>query len=178
MTQVAVVSNVLAFKNRREMDPLVGPRVERQRARKGWTQAVLAQKAGVATNTVNGLENGKSTRWPQFQKIAAALGVTTKALQTGEDLPEDNPLAKKLRLSDEALRIGKRFQEADTEIRLAVDRLLRAGNRDPMFRLWQRIEALNDARRRETLFSSLAQHEQAVADEKRARAAKRKPTQP
>lgn len=173
MQQVTVVSNVLAFKNRREMDPLVGPRVVRQRDRKGWTQEVLAQKAGVATNTVNGLENGKNTRWPQFQKIAAALGVTTEALQSGHGLPEDNPFAKKLRLSDEALRIGKRFQEAETEIRLAVDQLLRNGNRNPMFRLWQRIEGL-DARRRETLLLSLAQDEKALADERRAKTEKRK----
>lgn len=172
--QVAVVTNVLSFKNRREMDPLVGPRVLQLRERKGWTQELLAKQAGVATNTVNGLENGKQTRWKQFEKIAVALGVTTKALQTGDGLPEHNPLAKKLRLSDEALRIGKRFQEADTDVRLAVDKLLRAGNRDPMFRLWHRIEAL-DARRRETLLLSLAKHEKTLAEERRARTSKRKP---
>lgn len=177
MQQLGVVSNVLAFKNGREMDPLVGPRVVRQRERKGWTQQGLAKEAGVAPNTVNGLENGKNTRWEKFQKIAIALGVTTTALQTGEGLPEDNPLSKKLRLSDEALRIGKRFQDADTDVRLAVDQLLRAGNRDPMFRLWQRVEAL-DAHRRETLLLSLTQHEKSLAEERRARANKRKPKKP
>jgi transcriptional regulator with XRE-family HTH domain len=135
---------------------------------------MLAKEAGVAPNTVNGLENGKQTRWEKFQKIATALNVTTDALLTGNGLPVDNPLAKKLRLSDEALGIAKRFQEAETQIRLAVDQLLRAGTRDPMLRWWQRIEAL-DAARRETLLLDLVQNEKALADERRSRSRKRQP---
>ena len=58
------------------IDPKVSERVRDLRRRKHWRQADLAQAAGVATNTVGGLERGRQTRWPQFEKIAAAFGLT------------------------------------------------------------------------------------------------------
>jgi transcriptional regulator with XRE-family HTH domain len=159
------------------VDPLVAARVKALRERKGWKQADLAAAAGVATNTVGGLERGRQTRWPKFVKIAGALRVTTHALQTGEGLTDDNPLLKKLRLSDEDLRIAKRFHDAETAIRLLVERLLRVGERDPMLVLWNRVEHLR-GRRKDTLLQSLTEHEKAQAAEDAAKSGRRKPKKP
>src|SRR5580765_5602055 len=123
MPHLTVVTRQQTLNNARVVDPLVGARIVQLRQRKGWRQKDLAARAGVAPNTVAGLEHGKQTRWAKFEQIATALGVTTHALQTGEGLSDDNPLAKKLRLSDEALRIGKRYQDAETEVRLLIGRL-------------------------------------------------------
>jgi hypothetical protein len=122
---------------------------------------------------VAGLEHGKQTRWAKFEQIAAALGVTTHALQTGDGLGEDNPRAKKLRLTDEALRIGKRYQDAETDIRLLIGRLLH-GQRDPGLILWERFERLS-ARRKETLLLALAEHERQQAEETAHKRKTRKP---
>lgn len=167
-----VVSRRSASDNDHVIDPLVAARVRKLREQKGWRQSDLAKKAGVATNTVGGLEHGKQTRWIPFEKIARALGTTPEALQRGEGISEDNPLLRKL--TDEDLRIGNDYHDAETPIRLAVERLLRLGAHDPMFRLWLRVEQLDD-RRRETVLQALEQHEKALTEE---RAAKNKPKKP
>jgi transcriptional regulator with XRE-family HTH domain len=97
MPHLTVVTRQQTLNNARVVDPLVGARIVQLRQRKGWRQKDLAARAGVAPNTVAGLEHGKQTRWAKFEQIATALGVTTHALQTGEGLSDDNPLAKKLR---------------------------------------------------------------------------------
>ena len=177
MPPVPVVPAWQTFNNERVTDPLAGPRIKQLREAKGWTQAQLAKEAGVAANTVGGLENGRQTRWEQFAKICIALGVSPQAVLTGFGLPEDYSLLRRAKLSDEAIRVGKRYQLADTVVRLAVEQLLRAGNRNPMLRLWQRLEAL-DPQRKETLLLSLAQHEQSFAEERRAKSGKSKPPKP
>jgi len=174
MLQLTVASRSQTLNNERVIDPLVRGRVTALRERKGWTQAYLAEQAGVATNTVGGLEGGRQTRWKQFEDIARALGVTTHALQTGDGLTEDNPLVKKLRLTDEALRIAKKFQEAETDLRLIVAQLLKLGTRDPMVLHWHRVQGLS-AHRRETLLLSLAEHEKLQAEERAKAAGKLKP---
>lgn len=172
MRLLDVVSRQLPSDNARVIDPLVAARVRNLRERRGWKQADLAKRAGVATNTVGGLEHGRQTRWIQFEKIARALGTTPDAIQRGEGVTEDNPLLKKL--NDEDLRIGNQYHDAETPIRFVVEQTLRLGARDPMVHLWMRFEQL-DPRRRETFLQSLEQHEKALAEE---RAAKNKPKKP
>ena len=168
MHQLTVVRHRPTAHNDRVIDPLVGARVRQLRDQKLWRQHDLAATAGVAVNTVLGLEHGKQTRLENFQKIAHALGTTTHALLTGEGLPDENPLSKGLKLSDEAVRVAQRFQNAETPIRLIVARLLKMGSCDPMLVLWHRVDGLT-ARRRETVYSLLAQQEKLTAAERRDR---------
>lgn len=166
MRHLTVVRPTPTGDNHQVIDPLVGARVRQVRERKLWRQHDLAEAAGVATNTVGGLEHGKQTRWSNFQKIADALGVTTHALLTGEGFLDDNPLADGLNLSDEAVRTAQKFQAAETPIRLIITRLLKAGSRDPMLLLWDRLEHLSP-HRKETVLLTLQQQEKLAAEERR-----------
>lgn len=63
------------------MSPLT-LRIKELRERRGWSQAELARRAGVAQPIVNRLERGK-TRTPSLdnlEKLADALGVSPRAL--------------------------------------------------------------------------------------------------
>lgn len=183
MRHLAVVLRPKSLNNERvKVDPLVRARVTILRERKGWTQAELAAEAGVATNTVGGLEKGRNTRKPQYEAIVAALGVTPRALETGDGLTVDNPIVKGLRISDEALRWGKKYQEADTDIRLAAAQLLKLAHQDPMLILWLRLygpHGLN-AHRRETVLISIDTQEKSQAAERAEKdaAARRKRKKP
>jgi transcriptional regulator with XRE-family HTH domain len=157
--------------NESVIDPLVRARVTKLREDKGWTQAHLARAAEVATNTVGGLEGDRHTRPAQLTRIAAALQVSLQALRTGAGLDE-NPFTKKLKLSDEDLRMAKRFHDAETEIRLATLRLLAAGRHDPMFTLWTRLQSLDETRR-DFLLKALSEYEEALAREKAEKANRR-----
>jgi putative transcriptional regulator len=173
MQHLRVVSSEHALNNEGVIDPLMRARVTRLREEKGWTQAELATAAHVATNTVGGLEGGRHTRRIPLAKIAQALEVSVKALQTGEGLADENPFRKKFKLTDEALRMAKRFQDAETEIRLAAVRLLMAGRHDPMLMLWERVQNL-DADRREQLMKALALYERSLEEEKAEKRSKKK----
>ena len=62
--------------------PDIGERVENARRLRMWTQARLAQEAGVSPTTVSGIETGKVGR-PHFGtlgKLARALGVAPEEL--------------------------------------------------------------------------------------------------
>src|SRR5829696_382505 len=62
--------------------PDIGERVENVRRLRMWTQARLAQEAGLSTTTVSGIETGKIRR-PHFGtlgKLARALGVAPEEL--------------------------------------------------------------------------------------------------
>ena len=62
--------------------PDIGERVENVRRLRMWTQARLAQEAGLSTTTVSGIETGKIGR-PHFGtlgKLARALGVAPEEL--------------------------------------------------------------------------------------------------
>ena len=70
--------------------PDIGERVQNLRRLRMWTQARLAQEAGVSPTTVSGIETGKIGR-PHFGtigKLALALGVAPEELldsrETGE----------------------------------------------------------------------------------------------
>jgi len=72
----------------------IGERVENIRRLRMWTQARLAQKAGVSPTTVSGIETGKIGR-PHFGtlgKLARALGVAPEELLgSGEPVEQQGP---------------------------------------------------------------------------------------
>jgi transcriptional regulator with XRE-family HTH domain len=65
---------------------VVGARLAALRERRMWTQARLAEEAGVSPTTVSGIESGRISR-PHFgtlRKLAGALGVGSEELLSGE----------------------------------------------------------------------------------------------
>ena len=62
--------------------PDIGERVEHIRRLRMWTQAKLAQEAGVSPTTVSGIETGKIGRshYGTIGKLALALGVAPEEL--------------------------------------------------------------------------------------------------
>ncbi len=73
----------------------IGERVENIRRLRMWTQARLAQKAGVSPTTVSGIETGKIGR-PHFGtlgKLARALGVAPEELLDSREPVEQQGLA-------------------------------------------------------------------------------------
>ena len=65
----------------------LGRNVARVRERRMWTQARLAEEAGVSPTTVSGIENGRIGR-PHFgtvRKLARALGVEAEELVSGSE---------------------------------------------------------------------------------------------
>jgi len=64
------------------MQDSLGQRIRRARVRHGITQAELARRIGVSTNTMNNIETGETPdpRASRIKAIAEVLGVTTDAL--------------------------------------------------------------------------------------------------
>lgn len=63
-----------------------------------WTQARLAEEAGVSPTTISGIESGRISR-PHFgtlRKLARALGVEPGELVAGEHAEEGRPAALSL----------------------------------------------------------------------------------
>lgn len=66
---------------------LLGKKVVLIRERRMWTQARLAEEAGVSPTTVSGIESGRIER-PHFgtvRKLAGALGVEAEELASGPE---------------------------------------------------------------------------------------------
>jgi len=57
------------------------PHLRAWRARRALTQNELAERAGVARNTVARTERGEVARFPTVRKFAEALGITVEQLQ-------------------------------------------------------------------------------------------------
>jgi transcriptional regulator with XRE-family HTH domain len=78
----------------------IGERVENVRRLRMWTQARLAQEAGVSPTTVSGIETGKIGR-PHFGtlgKLALALSVAPEELLgSRESIEEQGPVPLSLR---------------------------------------------------------------------------------
>lgn len=71
--------------NRGLMEPtgnLIGERVERARKRKGWSIARLARETGVALNTIQAIEEGRTAKSKHLPKIAQLLEVPLSELDT------------------------------------------------------------------------------------------------
>lgn len=119
---------------RNEAAARIGALVCLIRRRYEWRQIDLAKRAGVAANTVTGLEAGRKTHPRNIEKIAKALGTTGEALRRGE-LPEGiSGLAAASaiwkELTDEDIAIARAHHNATTAIRSAAIALYRSGRRD------------------------------------------------
>lgn len=67
-------------------DTAIGPRLRRIRRVQDVTQAQLAERAGLATSTVQRIEKGvESPRITTVFRLAQALGVDAKALAFGDE---------------------------------------------------------------------------------------------
>lgn len=71
----------------------VGERIMRRRKKLGLTQEELAERSGLTTQFVSYAESGKRAMRPEnLMKIAAALGVSTDYLLTGDIIDKDKLL--------------------------------------------------------------------------------------
>lgn len=52
----------------------LGDQIARLRENEGWTQADLAERAGVHINTVNNIENNRTAKLESIVLLAEALG--------------------------------------------------------------------------------------------------------
>lgn len=66
----------------------IGTEVRNARKSKGWTNAQLADAAGVAPNTVSAIENGKNVRPGNLRAVLDALGIepTTAGASYSDDV--------------------------------------------------------------------------------------------
>lgn len=66
---------------------LVGERIKKRRVELGWTQDVLAEKAGISNSFLSDLENGKrSVGADKLLDIARVLNLSLDYLMSGEDV--------------------------------------------------------------------------------------------
>lgn len=108
----------------------LGERIKSEREARGWSQAVLAQRAGTSQTTITDLERGASAATTKLIAIAKALKVNPTWLETGSGSKDSQPPAE------------GRYIAADSLEDLA-ERLLTKGN-DDISRLLQLILALKD----------------------------------
>lgn len=101
----------------------VGKRVMERRKKLGLTQEALAEMSDLTTQFVSYAESGKRAMRPEnLMKIAAALGVSTDYLLTGDIIDKD-----KLLLSDKLDKLGAE------EVRIVesiIDECIRLYHRD------------------------------------------------
>lgn len=94
----------------------VGRRIRERRTELGWTQAVLARKAGISKGFLSDVENGKrSVGADTLLDIARALGKSLDFLMTGEEAdtePVEIQIPKAL--ADFAADEGLSFRQALT----------------------------------------------------------------
>src|SRR5689334_16600154 len=66
----------------------IGTEVRNARKSKGWTNAQLAEAAGVAPNTVSAVENGKTVRAGNLRAVLDALDIepTTAGASYSDDV--------------------------------------------------------------------------------------------
>ena len=94
----------------------VGERIKERRAELGWTQDVLAQKAGISNSFLSDLENGKrSVGADTLLNIARALGRSIDFLMTGDETEADQTEVQVPKpLADFAAEEGLSFRQALT----------------------------------------------------------------
>ncbi|WP_227105098.1 helix-turn-helix domain-containing protein [Chromobacterium rhizoryzae] len=69
----------------------LGTRIKAEREKRGWTQEVLARKAGVGATTITDIETGRSRATTKLVDIARALSVNPQWLETGTGPREPVP---------------------------------------------------------------------------------------
>ncbi|BAK75796.1 transcriptional regulator, XRE family [Pseudogulbenkiania sp. NH8B] len=108
----------------------LGDRIKTEREKRSWSQAALAQRAGVSQTTITDLERGASAATTKLIPIARALKVNPHWLETGQGQRAAPPQG------------DGRYVAADSLEELA-EQLTAKGN-DDIARLWQLILALKD----------------------------------
>jgi len=94
----------------------VGERIKERRSELGWTQDVLAQKAGVSKSFLSDLENGKRRVGADtLLNLARALGRSIDFLMTGDETESDQTEVQIPKaLADFAAEEGLSFRQALT----------------------------------------------------------------
>lgn len=59
--------------------------VRQARAQRGWTQSVLAEKAGVSRPTIARIEGGQDVRMATLQQVLSCLHIEIVSTSTVED---------------------------------------------------------------------------------------------
>lgn len=78
-------------------DKAVGERIKALREARGLSQVQLADLSGLASPTVNRIENGmRAGRGETLKKIADALGVSTDVILSGTEEPYSKPSFEEL----------------------------------------------------------------------------------
>lgn len=91
----------------------ISTRLKAARLEKGWSQAQLADEAGVSQSAIGNIESGQRKRPRDVVSLAAALGVTAEWLETGRG-------AQTARVSN-----GGRGESDQIAIRPAIELLAR-----------------------------------------------------
>lgn len=101
----------------------VGKRVMERRKKLGLTQEALGEMSGLTTQFVSYAESGKRAMRPEnLMRMAAALGVSTDYLLTGDIIDKD-----KLLLSD---KLGKLTAEEVRIVESIIDECIRLYHKD------------------------------------------------
>jgi transcriptional regulator with XRE-family HTH domain len=94
----------------------VGERIKKRRQELGWTQDVLAQRAGISKSFLSDLENGKrSVGADKLRDIGRVLSLSLDYLMAGQDaeaIPPDVQIPKSL--ADFAAIAGLSFKHVMT----------------------------------------------------------------
>jgi transcriptional regulator with XRE-family HTH domain len=109
----------------------VGERIKSRRSELGWTQDVLAEKAGISKSFLSDLENSKrSVGADKLLDIARALGVSLDYLMTGEasqDQPNEVQIPASLArfATEEGLSFRRTLMLLDMELQILAHRSAR-----------------------------------------------------
>ena len=106
----------------------ISDRIQEARAAHGWTQAVLAEQAGVSRPTVARIERGDDVSTATLAKVAAALGLTVELMdqkpvelvRSRVALPEPEYLA---RIGELAYTVSSMEWKILGDLRRLADRL-------------------------------------------------------
>jgi transcriptional regulator with XRE-family HTH domain len=156
-----------SFKNLAVDKKALGKRIEHLRRDKFGTQAKLAKRAGVAANTVRGLEKGKlDTRGPQMDAILKALGTTLEELVRGENVQPSDPLLAGLNRED--LHVARGYHDATTAMRQRVQSLLQDGEPERLTAIMKYLQHFSseDLEAVETVITTLDVARQSLRDRK------------
>ena len=107
----------------------VGDRIKKRRNELGWTQDLLAEKAGISKSFLSDLENGKrSVSADNLLDIARALSLSLDYLMTGEasrdraDRGSDPGVAGTVRRRRTVSRSGRRLMLLDMQKQIVAHR--------------------------------------------------------
>jgi len=99
------------------MQETLADRLRRARKQKGWSQEFLAQRADTSQAVIQKIENGKSLRPRNIERIAEALDVRPAWLMFGVNEVED--------LDEEAVQVARAWTRLKEPERSAMKETIR-----------------------------------------------------